>query len=85
MVAHCKNGGRIYTSAALKGGSVISIDTNITDNIIRKVINIQQEKRRIKNGALGNSTLIGYFCEVFPSRTTPSRLILRKEEIRPNI
>ena len=29
--------------------------------------------------------LIGYSCEEFPSRTTWSRLLLRKEEIRPNI
>ena len=29
--------------------------------------------------------LTGYFCEDLPSRTTRSRLLLRKEEIRPNI
>ena len=29
--------------------------------------------------------LIGYSCEDFPSRTTWSRLLLRNEEIRPNI
>ena len=29
--------------------------------------------------------LTGYSCEDFPSRTTRSRLLLRKEEIRPNI
>ena len=29
--------------------------------------------------------LTGYSCEDFPSRTTQSRLLLRKEEIRPNI
>ena len=29
--------------------------------------------------------LTRYSCEDFPSRTTQSRLLLRKEEIRPNI
>ena len=33
----------------------------------------------------GNPSLIGYSCEDFPSRTTRSHLLLRKEEIRPNI
>ena len=33
----------------------------------------------------GTPTLTGYSCEDFPSRTTRSRLLLRKEEIRPNI
>ena len=32
----------------------------------------------------GNPVLIGYSCEDFPSRTTLSCLLLRKEEIRPN-
>ena len=30
--------------------SIISIDSNVTDNIIRKVINVLQEKCRTKNG-----------------------------------
>ena len=34
---------------------------------------------------LGTPALTGYSCEDFPSRTTRSRLLLRKEEIRPNI
>ena len=33
----------------------------------------------------GTSTLTGYSCEDFPSRTTRSCLLLRKEETRPNI
>ena len=33
----------------------------------------------------GAPTLTGYSCEDVPSRTTPSHLLLRKEEIRPNI
>ena len=33
----------------------------------------------------GTPALTGYSCEDFPSRTTRSRLLLRKEEIRPNI
>ena len=34
---------------------------------------------------LGTPALNGYSCEDFPSTTTPSRLLLRKDEIRPNI
>ena len=33
----------------------------------------------------GTSALTGYSCEEFPSRTTRNHLLLRKEEIRPNI
>ena len=33
----------------------------------------------------GTPALTGYSYEDLPSRTTPSRLLLRKEEIRPNI
>ena len=32
----------------------------------------------------GIPVLTGYSCEFFPSRTTSSYLLLRKEEIRPN-
>ena len=34
------------------GSSIISIDSNIIDNIIRKFINVQQEKCRTKNTPL---------------------------------
>ena len=41
--------------------SSISTDSNITDNIIRKVINVQQKKCRTKNRALRNSSIrLGY-------------------------
>ena len=33
----------------------------------------------------GTPALTAYSCEDFPSRTTQSRLLLRKKEIRPNI
>ena len=33
----------------------------------------------------GTLALTQYSCEDFPSRTTPSHLLLRKEEVRPNI
>ena len=36
-------------------------------------------------GAWRTPELTGYSCEDFPSRTTRSRLLLRKEELRPNI
>ena len=34
---------------------------------------------------LGIPALSGYSCEDFPFRTTKSHLLLRKDEIRPNI
>ena len=37
--------------------SLLRIDRNITDNIIRKVINVKQEKCRVTNGALKNSSI----------------------------
>ena len=33
----------------------------------------------------GTPALTGYSCEDFPSSTTQSHLLLRKEEIRPKI
>ena len=33
----------------------------------------------------GTPALTGYSCEGFPSRTTQNHLLLRKEEINPNI
>ena len=39
------------------GSSIISIDTNVTENIIMKVINVLKEKFRTKNGALRNSSI----------------------------
>ena len=33
----------------------------------------------------GTPSLTGYSCKDYPSRTTPSHLLLRKQEIRPNI
>ena len=32
----------------------------------------------------GYQSLTGYYCEDFPSRTTQSDLLLRKDKIRPN-
>ena len=63
--------------------SIISIDSSITDNIVRKIINVLQEKSRSKNRTLRTTTFTGYACEDFPSRTTRIPLLLRKEEIRP--
>ena len=61
--------------------SVIRIDSNITDNIrwlITKTVGAGMEPR-------GTPALTGYSCQDFPFRTTQSCLLLRKEEIRPNI
>ena len=33
----------------------------------------------------GTPALTVYSCEDFPSRTTRSRLLMRKDEVRPNI
>ena len=46
--------------------SVISIDSNITDNIIREVIDEQQEKCRTKNGSLRNSSINCIFLSRLP-------------------
>ena len=58
--------------------SIISIDSNIADNIIRKNVGPRMEPG-------GTPALTGYSCEDLPSRMTPSCLLLRKEEIRLNI
>ena len=34
---------------------------------------------------LGTSALTGYYCKKLLSRTTQSRLLMRKDNIRPNI
>ena len=47
--------------------SIINIDKNITDNIIRKVTDVQWEKCRTKNEA---PALTGYSWKDFPCRTT---------------
>ena len=36
-------------------------------------------------GPGGTPALTGYSCEDFPSRTIRSHVLLRKEEIRPNV
>ena len=33
----------------------------------------------------GTPALTGYYCEDFQSRATRNRLLLKKDEIRPNI
>ena len=50
--------------------SSISIDSNITDNITWKVINVQQEKCRPTMELSGTPGVTGHFSEDFPSRTT---------------
>ena len=57
---------------------IIIIDSNITvTSSGRPLISF--------NGALRTPALTGYSSENFPSRTTRSCLLLRKEGIRPNI
>ena len=44
-----------------------------------------RKKVGLKMERSGTPTLTRYSCENFPSTTTPSHLLLRKEEIGPNI
>ena len=64
--------------------SIIIIDSYNTNNIIRKVINVYYENCRTKNAALGNSNINRIFILVKTSHPE-SCILLRKEEIRPNI
>ena len=64
--------------------SIISIDSNITDNI-RKVINAQQEKCRTKNEALRSSSINWIFMCRLSIQNHPSRLLLRKRSKKSKI
>ena len=64
---------------------IISTDSNITDNIIRKVINYSRKSVGPRIKYWGTPALNGYSCYDFPSSTTWSHLLLREGEIRPNI
>ena len=65
--------------------SIINIDSNFTDNIIRKVIYYSRKSLGPTMEPWGTPALTGYSCEDFLSRTIRSCLLFRKEEIRPNI
>ena len=65
--------------------SIISIDSNVTDNIIRKVKIYSRKSAGPKMEPWVTVVLTGYSCEDFPPRTTWSCLILRKDRIRQNI
>ena len=64
--------------------SIISTDSNITDNIIRKVMSLMYSRKGVGPWMDPTETpaMTGYFWEDFPSRTTWSHLLLRKEEIK---
>ena len=64
--------------------SNISTGNNITYNI-RNVINVSRKSVRPIMEPWRTPTLTGYSWEDFPSRTTQSLLLLRKDEIRSNI
>ena len=53
--------------------SIISINSNITDNIIRKVIDVHRKSREARKEPWGNPALAGYSCDDFPSRIIRSR------------
>ena len=50
----------------LAKSSIIIIDSSVTDNIIKKVINVKWEGHRTKNGALRNSSINWIFLWRFP-------------------
>ena len=54
--------------------SIISIDSNIENKTISKVINIQQEKYRTKNGAQKNSSINWIILGRFPLPEPPFKL-----------
>ena len=56
----------------------ITIDHNITDIIIRKVINVQQEKCRTKNGPLWKSSINWIFLRKLPMENHPKPPITEK-------
>ena len=58
--------------------SIISIDSHITDNIIRKVINVQQEKCWTKNEALRKSSINCIFLRILPIQSNSKRSITEK-------
>ena len=64
--------------------SIISTDSNITNNIIRKVMSLMYSRKGVGPWMDPTETpaLTGYFCGDFPSGTTWSHLLLRKEEIK---
>ena len=65
--------------------SIISIDSNITDNIIRKVINVQQEKRTTKNGTLRNSNINWIFLRRLPIQNHLKSSITKKRRNKDQI
>ena len=62
--------------------SIISIDNNTIDTSSRTSLMYSSESVRPKIESCGPPALTGYPCEDFPSRTTWSALLLRKDEIR---
>ena len=58
--------------------SIISIDSNTIDNIIRS------ERSLPRIDPWGPPALTEYSCEILPSRTTQNHLLMIKEEIKPN-
>ena len=61
--------------------SIIRIDSNIMDNITKKVIKVYI----VGKVQYQEWTKDEYSCEDFLCKNTQSHLLLRKEEIRPNI
>ena len=64
--------------------SIISIDSNITENIIRKVINVQQVKFRAKNAALRNSSITWIFLQRLPIQNHQKPSITEKRRNNTN-
>ena len=64
--------------------SIISIDSNITDNIIRKVIKLLLEKYRIKNLPLRNTSINWIILWRLPIQTHPKPSITKKRIKKPS-
>ena len=60
--------------------SIISIDGSITDDIIREVVNVLQEKSRLKNGPLMNSNINCVFLQKLAIQNSLKIFIAKNEQ-----
>ena len=60
--------------------NIADIDNIVTDGIIRKIINMQKEKSRTKNGALGNNSNSRELFKRLPTQNFLNYLSLKKQE-----
>ena len=58
--------------------SIVSVDSNITDNVIRKVINVEQEICGTKDGALRNTNINLTLLRILPIQNNLKLSITKK-------